>query len=121
MFEDNIELNYHQICRYVIDNLSNIVRGQPLDLSKVKAEDAPALEACIGHCVINGPVGVGKENAFPDLFEGSIRSKFNCRSSQWRETCRKVAQELHENKDVMDVSMHVRMYGDLWPLAEKEN
>lgn len=114
-------MNYDNIARYVVDNLTKIVRGQPIDLSQINENDLPSLEECIGHCVINGPVGVGKDGAFPNLFTGSIRSKFGCRSSQWRETCRIVAEKIHGNEDVMNSSMHVRLYGDLWPLAEKKN
>ena len=103
------------ISEYARVNIDRIVRGQPLNLDNI--DDWESFKMCSLSCIINGPVGVGKENAFPELFEGSIRSKFGCRTSQWRETCRIIASSLDES--LKPKSLHCRLYGNYWPLAEK--
>lgn len=107
------------VANFIVGNLSEIARGQPMDLEQI--DDITSFAKCAGHCIVNGPVGVGKENAFPSLFVGSIREKFGCRSSQWRETCRAIAMRLRQHPEVVATSLHARLYGDLWPLAEKPN
>ena len=106
------------VAQFIKSNIETIVVAKPLDWQTV--EDPVALKNCIAHCVINGPVGVGKENAFPWLFEGSIRTKFGCRSSQWRETCRQVALLIEHDDVLRGRSLSCRMYGNFWPLAGKD-
>ena len=103
------------IVQFATTHLDEVVQGQPLNLDEVVEEEA--FIRCSLHCIINGPVGVAKENAFQGLFDGSIRDMFGCRTSQWRETCRLIANQLITVEGLVGKSNYARLHGNLWPLA----
>ena len=77
------------------------------------------------HCVLNGPVGVGKRTTFPcvegevrlkDLYEGRLSNKM------WRNFCRIVAERIvRKYNDLAISSQQMLLNGNVWPLNEDED
>lgn len=76
---------------------------------------------CImAHCVLNGPVGVGKKTTFPLVVgETTIKASLGNQgsSSSWEVLCLNGAQYL-EKQGKASKGAHVRKFGKPWPLAK---
>ena len=106
---------------YDEDRLRSIMVGVKIDYDKVL--DKETMKSAAVHCVLNGPVGVGKTTTFPEMGNVEIRLKdlYEGRLSNrmWREFCRTVAEHLvRRYPEVCTSSQQFKLYDAVWPLNE---
>jgi hypothetical protein len=104
-------------------DLSEVLRGVPLDVSKLPEEKLKILTHLAAHCVLNGPVGVNKNTNFPTGEVGSIKGLIGVAvtNSGWRELCRVIAEaitKMDRFREAIRMSSSFRRKGGLWPLSE---
>ena len=116
--QDSSDNSILEVIKYIEENINFISKGIPMSIEKLSTEQFEVFKHCAAHCIINGPVGVGKEDSFPSLFKGSLRSFFGVGTSQWRETCRMIAEKI-EDQSIKQQSQYYRLHGDFWPLNVK--
>jgi hypothetical protein len=106
------------ILKDLIPRLEEIVAGLPLEFKDIPAENVKTVCTMALHCVLNGPVGVGKDTVFPLVGRGIIKTKVPKVSNKgWKLFCKSVAEYLV----AQNVKVHcgaVRRLNTYWPLKE---
>jgi len=98
---------------------SEIVSSTILPFQSLKEGKHNELVIAIGHCILNGPVGVKKETTFGKAqLKYSIASLFteNVTSKQWGAACMVVAKYM-KSHDIKIQCQMLELYGDYWPLV----
>jgi len=121
--------NYMDVIAPNID-VHVFLKGLPIEMAQFNTDAKREVFAHLSlHCVLNGPVGVGKETTFPPLFplgaelRGSISTLLEIKTltnGEWRATCMKVAIHIKSAPNFIPLisSCQTRLInGDLWPLA----
>jgi len=104
-------------------DFETVLRGVPVNISTLSQDKLVVVAHLAAHCILNGPVGVGKDTVFPTSERGSIRTLIavpSLSNSSWKALCTIIAQEMMKIEDLKKVIVgcsQVRQQGKLWPLA----
>jgi hypothetical protein len=103
------------------DDLRAVMLGSTVDVAKFT--DIRVAKICAAHCILNGPVGIGKKTSFPGL-EGeiAIRSLYEGRLSNriWKNFCKVFAGTIvARHPDLANSCQHAVLHGAVWPLNEE--
>jgi hypothetical protein len=103
----------------LLRNLPAILAGLPLEWASIPDEHKRQVLTIALHCVLNGPVGVGKTTTFPTVGgQHKITDFVKTSNSGWKGFCLVVARRVKEMNPAIDCSNR-RRYGDYWPIAER--
>jgi hypothetical protein len=107
----------------ILDLLRNpdaLLAGLPLEWEKIPPDNRRTLCVCSLHCVLNGPVGVGKLTHFPTIDkELRIKDLVKTTNKSWKGFCFTVALVVKKTNPEIPCSSRKRN-GDFWPLADWE-
>jgi hypothetical protein len=100
-----------------------ILRGVPINIGSLSAEKLVVVGHLAAHCILNGPVGVGKDTVFPTGERGSIKNLIGVATlsnSSWKALCLSISEEMMKMdtlKQIIAGCSQVRQKGKIWPLA----
>jgi len=107
-----------QLILELLKSLNDILAGIPLEYHNIPEKDRRTALIIALHCVLNGPVGVGKDTTFPLVGKAQIRGLLGCTNSSWAGFCREVATVVKRAEPAINCGTR-RRSGDYWPLTNK--
>jgi len=119
--EEPSDSDFKRIIDDIIKKAPKVVTKRDMPWKHIIDEKYDDFILAAAHCMLNGPVGVGKETTFgiaPDQKTFKIKSVFSveCTSKQWRRGVRTIAQKFTDRGIIIECQM-LTLFGKYWPLA----
>jgi hypothetical protein len=107
-----------ELVKNLLTQVNLILAGLPLKWDSIPQQSRQDVVTCALHCVLNGPVGVGKRTHFPLIDrEIAINTLIKTSNKSWKGFCREIAVIV--KRSAPDIECNTKtLCGDFWPLRD---